>query len=97
EIAWTRSIGTIISRVFIPTPADDPIFVEDEWHYAYYGTNAIKLIEFLPGQIPCNVVMNIRQAGEKFCIHLITFADPAVISNINIEALLKENKCIPSE
>lgn len=95
EIAWTRSVGTIITRIF--TPTDNPIFVEDEWHYAYYGTNAIKLIEFLPRQIPYNITVNIRQAGQKFWIHLISFTEPDVLSNIDIEALLKENKCIPSE
>jgi|GEM_PF-635573 len=91
EIAWMRDAG---ARRF--THTENAIF-ENEWHYAYYGTNAAKLIEFLPGQIPDNVAVNIRQAGQKFWIHLISFSEPEVISNINIEALLKENKCITSE
>ncbi|MBZ4646474.1 MAG: hypothetical protein PWR27_1432 [Petroclostridium sp.] len=88
-IAWIRSAG---AKRF--THTENAIF-ENEWHYVYYGTNAAKLIEFIPGQIPCNVTVNIRQAGQKFWIHLISFSEPDVISNINIEALLKENKCIP--
>ena len=90
-IAWMRSAG---AKRF--THTENAIF-ENEWHYAYYGTNAAKLIEFLPGQIPDNVAVNIRKAGRKFWIHLISFSEPDVISNINIEALLKENKCIPAE
>ncbi|MCX7884855.1 MAG: hypothetical protein N2448_07495 [Caloramator sp.] len=78
------------------THTENAIF-ENEWYYAYYGTNAAKLIELLPGQIPDNVTVNIRQAGQKFWIHLISFSEPDVISNINIEALLKKNKCIPSK
>jgi len=91
EIASMRNAG---AKRF--THTENAIF-ENEWHYAYYGTNADKLIEFLPRQIPDNVTVNIRQAGQKFWIHLISFSEPDVISNINIEALLKENKCIPSE
>lgn len=91
EIAWMRRAG---AKRF--AHMEDAKF-EFEWHYTYYGTNAIKPIEFLPGQIPDNVTMNIHQAGQKFWIHLITFSEPKVISKMNIEALLKENKCIPSE
>jgi len=91
EIAWMRHAG---AKRF--THMENAKF-EFEWHYAYYGTNATKLIEFLPGQIPENVAVNIRQAGEKFWIHVITYSEPEVISKLNIEALLKESKCIPSE
>lgn len=70
---------------------------QKEWHNAYYGTNATKLIEFLPGQIPENVAVNIHQAGQQFWIHLVTYGEPEVLSKINIEKLLKENKSISSK
>lgn len=65
-----------------------------EWHMLYYGNNAIKLIEFLPGQIPENVAIDIRQAGNIYSIHLINFGDPYVLPNIDIYSLLLEAGCI---
>lgn len=91
SIAWIRGGG---AKRFAHT--SNAIF-EHEWHYVYYGTNAISLIEFLPGQIPENVTVNIQQAGEQFLIHFITFAEPDVLNSINVETLLKDNKCIPTE
>lgn len=91
SIAWINGGG---AKRFLFT--SDPTF-EHEWHYVYYGTNAVKFIEFLPGQIPENVTVNIQQAGVQFWIHIISFAEPEVLNSISVENLLKENKCIPSE
>lgn len=91
QIAWMRGAG---AKRF--THTENAIF-ESEWHNAYYGTNATKLIEFLPGQIPENVAVNIRQAGQQFWIHLVTYGEPEVLSKINIEKLLKENESISSK
>ncbi|SFQ47435.1 hypothetical protein [Caldicoprobacter faecalis] len=67
---------------------------ETEWHLLYYGNNAIKLIEFLPDQIPDNVAVNIQQAGNEYSIHLIHFGAPDVLNNINMRSILLEAKCI---
>lgn len=88
SIVWIRDAGT--KRYTYK----ENVISENEWHYVYYGTNASKLIEFLQGQIPNNVTVNIRQSGQKFWIHLISFSEPDVISSINIEELLKTNNCI---
>jgi len=91
EIAWVRGAG---AKRF--THTENAIF-ENEWHYAYYGTNATKLIEFLPGQIPENVAVNIRQAGQQFWIHLVSYGEPDVLSRIKMEYLLEESKSISSK
>lgn len=69
---------------------------ENEWHIAYYGNNATKLIEFLPGQIPENVTVNIRQAGKEFWIHMVSFAEPNALNNVDIDEILVKNQCISS-
>ena len=89
EIVWIRGGG---AKRYIHT--ENAVF-ENEWHYAYYGTNAKKLIEFSSGQIPENVTVNVRQAGQKFWIHFISFAEADVLNSINMEAILKENGSIP--
>lgn len=61
----------------------------------YSGNNALKLIEFTPGQIPDNVTVNIQQAGESYWIHLITFAEPDVLNSIDMKSILQDNQCIP--
>lgn len=88
SIGWMKPAG--IKRY---DAAEDPIF-ETEWHQLYYGNNAIKLIEFLPGQIPDNVAVNIRQAGNEYSIHLIHFGNPDILNNIDMHSLLLEAKCI---
>ena len=70
---------------------------ETEWHMAYYGDNAIDLIQFHPGQLPHNVTVNIQQAGKIFWVHVITYDDAKTFNSIDIPSLLLENKCIPQE
>jgi len=74
---------------------EDPLF-EAEYHKIYYGNNAIKRIEFLPGQIPENVAVSIWQAGKEYYIHLICFGtgDASPLNSINIHSLLLKNKCL---
>jgi hypothetical protein len=91
SIAWVKGGGF---KRFSPT--EDSVF-QNEWHYAYCGDNATKQIEFLPGQIPENVTVNIQQGGSKFWIHVISFAEPEVLNAFDVKALLEENKCIPAE
>ena len=51
-------------------------------HTACYGTNAVKEIEFLPGQIPENVAVSIRQEGERYWIHITSSGDFAFVNNL---------------
>jgi len=73
---------------------DENITSAFEWHLLYYGNNAIKLIEFPPGQIPENVAVDIQQAHNEYIIHLIHFGAPDVLNNINMRSILLEAKCI---
>ncbi len=91
SIGWIRGGG---AKRFIYTENAE---FENEWHIAYYGNKATKLIYFLPGQIPENVTVNIQQAGELFWIHIITFANPDVLNSIDIQTLLIKNQCITVE
>ena len=87
-ISWMKPAGIKWYNI------DGNTISEIEWHLLYYGNNAIKLIEFLPGQIPDNVAVNIQQAGNEYSIHLIHFGDPDVFNNIDMHSLLLEAKCI---
>lgn len=87
-IGWMGPAGTKWYNIGGDTP------FEMEYHLLYYGNNAIKLIEFLSGQIPNNVAVNIQQAGNEYSIHLIHFDVPDVFNNINMPSLLLEAKCI---
>jgi hypothetical protein len=86
------SIGWMINAGFRKYDmTKDSIFVT-EWHQLYYGDNAIRFIEFLPGEIPDGVAVNIRQFGKEYCIHLITFNEPDTFNKIDIhKLLLKDN------
>ena len=88
-IGWVISGG---AKRFVYT--ENAIF-EQEWHLVYCGNNAKKLIEFFPGQIPENITVNIQQAGEEYCIHIISFAEPDVLNSFDVITLLKNNQCIP--
>lgn len=88
SIGWMRDGGI---RRF--SPEDDPKF-ETEWHNLYYGTNAIKNIEFLKNQLPDNVTINIQQAGKDYSIHVISFGDPEELNKLDIYNMLIAAKCI---
>ena len=88
QLAFMRSAG--IKRY----EAIQNGIIEHEWNYLYCGTNALKLIEFKSGQIPENVTVNIRQAGNKYWIRLTTYTDPDILGDLDLERLLKENNCI---
>jgi len=75
---------------------ENPIFF-NETHIVYYGTNAIKLIELLPDQLPDNVTVSVSQAGEIFSIHLLTRGDSDILNSINVVDLLIQNKCISNK
>ncbi len=94
---WPVSIGWIRSGGAKRFDFEENATFENEWHLAYYGNNAIKKIEFLPGQIPENVTVNIQQAGAVFSIHVVSFAEPDVLNRFNVPDLLIENHCIPAE
>ncbi|ACM61294.1 hypothetical protein B0S90_2552 [Caldicellulosiruptor bescii] len=76
--------------------ADEDHLFEAEYHKIYYGNNAIKRIEFLPGQIPENVAVSIWQAGKEYYIHLICFGtgDASPLNSIDIHSLSLKNKCL---
>lgn len=65
-----------------------------EWHFAYYGVNAVALLELLPGQIPENVTVNIQQQGNRYWIHVISFEESGENASFDIISLLEENGCI---
>lgn len=65
-----------------------------EWHMVYCGNNAIKTIEFSEEHIPSNVTVNIQQTEEYYQIHVISFAEPEVLSELDVMSILKENKFI---
>ena len=65
-----------------------------EWHFAYYGVNAVALVELLPGQIPENVTVNIQQQGNRYWIHVISFEESGENASFDIISLLEENGCI---
>jgi hypothetical protein len=65
-----------------------------EWHCAYYGVNAVALVELLPGQIPENVTVNIQQQGNRYWIHVISFEESGENASFDIISLLEENGCI---
>ncbi len=88
SIGWMKEAG--IKRF---SAADNPIF-EMEWHRLYYGEDAIKTISFLPGQIPENVAINIRQAGSQYSIHLISYESPDILNRIDMKEILKKASCI---
>ena len=76
---------------------EKPVF-EQEAHIIYYGKNAKKSIQFFPGQLPDNATVNIRQAGDKFMIHIITFsANLDAFNNLDMNNILKNNNCIPAD
>ncbi len=91
SVAWLRRGGA--KRYSF---SENAMF-ETEWHMAYYGDNAIDLIQFHPGQLPHNVTVNIQQAGKIFWVHVITYDDAKTFNSIDIPSLLLENKCIPQE
>lgn len=64
---------------------------EWETHSLYCGSNAVKLIEFKPGQLPENVTVNVQQAGELYFIHLISYADLNIINDLDIPNILLDN------
>lgn len=71
--------------------------IENEWNIVYCGNNAIKLIQFNPGQIPENVTVNIQQNGSSYLIHLISFADSNTVSKFDVPAILTDNGCLSLE
>ena len=71
---------------------DDPIFISESFQL-FHGNNAIKLIEFLPGQLPYNTAVNIWQAGKEYTISLIHYGD-ANNFNIDMYKLLMDARCI---
>ena len=89
QIGWMESGGV---KRFIHT--ESPVF-ETEWHFAYSGNNALKLIELAPEQIPDNVTVNIQQAGALYWIYVISFAEPDVLNQFDVIGILRENGCIP--
>lgn len=65
-----------------------------EWHFVYYGTNAVENIEILSTQIPGNITVNIQQRGNQYWIHIISFANSGVLNEFDIMRLLEENGCV---
>lgn len=70
----------------------------NEWNALYAGNTAIKRIEFLPGQIPDGIAVDIRQTGSEYSVRLVAYGDeePAW-SGIDIHALLVKNGCVESK
>ena len=71
----------------------EPIF-EWEVQRAYCGSNAIKLIEIDPEQLPPNTAINIQQSGNIYRIHTVSYVSGETTPTIDFEAILRENGCI---
>jgi len=71
--------------------------IENEWNIVYCGNNALKLIEFKPGQIPENVTVNIQQNGATYLIHIISFSSSEPLNNFDVPFLLTENGSISTK
>lgn len=92
SIAWVEGAGI---RRF--SPSDDPVF-ENEWHFVYCGDDAVQELKFLPGQLPDNSTVNIRQSGAFYIIHLILFSSESMdTETLELRNVLVENGCIRSE
>lgn len=74
-------------------PNSEPIF-EREVQRAYCGSNAIKLIEIEPEQLPPNTAINIQQAGNIYRIHTVSYVSGETTPTIDFEAILRQNGCI---
>jgi len=64
-----------------------------EYHQLYVGTNATRLIELEPTQLPPGISVRIQQSGKDFSIHLITFGDAGATSlqRLDMLRLLRDN------
>ncbi len=92
EYFWVRTAGFKGYRV-------GEFKYEMECNFLYIGSNAINPIEFLPGQLPKNVAVNIRQNGSNYSIHLIFFDSSKSSSpsySFDFQELLREAGCIPT-
>ncbi len=85
---WMRSDGWRQ-----PDLTRDPTF-GNEWHLFYCGDNATGPVAFLPGQLPEGVAASIRQSGSDFSIHLVSFGEPEVLNEVDMQALLLAAGCI---
>ena len=62
-----------------------------ESNVLFQGNNAVRLIEFLPGDLPDNVTAGIRQSGSDYLIHFISFAGFEAFNNFDIGGFLLIN------
>lgn len=88
SLFWTNSA---FGRSFNP---NDNYIHEREVQRAYCGSNAIKLIEIKPEQLPPNTAVNIQQAGNVYRIHTVSYVSGETTPSIDFEAILRENGCI---
>ncbi|WP_028562449.1 hypothetical protein [Paenibacillus pinihumi] len=72
---------------------DNPQFTF-EFHWLYYGINAVKRIELPLEKLPPGTAVNIQQSGDTYSIHLLSYEQPEKWKNIDIYQLLLESGSI---
>ena len=88
KIGWINRSGT---RRYAATDVPQ---IDHEFHLAYCGNNALKLIEFPQASIPQNVTVTIHQVGSFYTVHVISF-DEDQLNNLDVFTTMQELGCIP--
>ena len=86
EISWVKAAG---ERRY--SRWDDPV-QEKEWHYVYYGNDAVKAIELHPEQMPQNAAVSIQQDGATYRIHVVIYGAGGFL--MFVREALEANGCV---
>jgi len=86
EMSWVKDAG---ERRYSRW---DKAVQEKEWHYVYYGNDAVKAVELRPEQLPKNTAVSIRQEGETYRIHVVIYGEAGFL--LSIGEALEENGCV---
>lgn len=71
----------------------DTEVVEQEYHYAYCGNDAVTDIRLRPEQLPENAAVNIRQEGSFYLIHVALYSTGGM-PQVSVREALEENGCV---
>lgn len=86
EISWVKAAG---ERRYSRW---DEAVQEKEWHYAYYGNDAVKAITLKAEQLPKNAAVSIWQSGEAYRIHVVVYGEGGFV--LSVGEALEENGCV---
>ena len=86
EMSWVKDAG---ERRYSRW---DKAVQEKEWHYVYYGNDAVKAVELRPEQLPKNTAVSIRQEGEIYLVHVVIYGEAGFL--LSIGEALEENGCV---